>query len=251
MKIEELELGSKIYLGSFAWRGRRPEADIVWFKTSYNNTFMMERYIKTVPFDSPEELNPNETRRNNGTNFYPLSNIHQWLNGSGMDWFKPAHEYDTNSFYMPDDFGFLTAFDEQDLAALEETEIECAVPEGFKRIYGSKYSLKTKVFLPSLKELGVWVDGDRPDEGEQFDIYVDAFFEETTLTRTPSGLAKVNFVECGESQSPVWCREEQKIKPCIRLKGDLEVERAQGQEIYCLQTETKPCDDLYELLSVG
>ena len=250
MKIEELDLGSEIYLGSWSWRGLRARADIVWFKTSYNNTFMMKNYIKAVPFDSPEELNPNETRRNNGTNFYPFSNMHQWLNGSGTDWFKPAHEYDTNSYCMPDDFGFLTRFDEQDLAALEEIEICCAVPDGFKRTYGSKYNLKTKVFLPSLDELGVFAE-DCPDEGERFGIYENAYFEETTLTRSPVGLAKVSFVEYGESQSPVWCREEQKIKPCICLKGDLEVERAQGQEVYCLKTETKSCDDLVELLSVG
>ncbi len=249
--IERLDLGDELSLGLYMKnRGFSRRMELVWKKVSYSNIFMLKGYIRAVSYDSPEDLNPNEAKRNHGTNFYPLSNMHQWLNGSGLDWFKPTHEYDTNSFCMPDDTGFLTLFDEQDLAALEDVTIQCSVPDGYKRLYGTTYDLTTKVFLPSLKELGIWVD-DRPDEGERFDIYEGAYFEGTTLTRSPDGVAKTNYAEYGEAQQAVWCDTAQKITPCICVKGDLEVEKPAGQSVYCIKVPETNCDDLVELLSVG
>ena len=58
-------------------------------------TLVTDNVIGQACLDAPEDKNPNERLRLTGYNYYAFSNLHQWLNAEGEDWFQPAHEYDT------------------------------------------------------------------------------------------------------------------------------------------------------------
>ena len=96
-----------------------------------------------------------------GYNDYAASNVHQWLNGIGPDWFRPAHPKDEppalpdtryqEVAYQTRD-GFLTGFSPR----FREDLLEVQVPylKMTRKDAGELAYVPAKVFLPSRTELG-------------------------------------------------------------------------------------------------
>ncbi|MDN5307960.1 MAG: hypothetical protein PWP16_1323 [Eubacteriaceae bacterium] len=139
-KAGKLELGSEISLGGRIWIAKRKSepAEIV--------TLALKTSLKNMEFDEAEPGNPDEWRADYGNNDYELSNIRQWLNSRGNDWFRKQHEYDA----PPEDYeytnGFLTDFTEKELDAIKKLE------------NGDLF------YLPSVDEVDL-VTGDEFDKG--------------------------------------------------------------------------------------
>lgn len=148
--LRDLPFGAKIVDKNTKYYG----ASIVWLVADHDyyapssTTLVSERILTFKAFDASEPNNPDEWRADFGNNNYKVSNIAQWLNSYGDDWFIPLHNYDKapTSLYVPsrpyaNESGFLTNFSEEFIQNMID-------------------SLVGKVFLLSDEEVGL-ADGKR------------------------------------------------------------------------------------------
>ncbi len=146
-------------------------------------TLISDCIVGQMCYDAAEGRRPKSPGAGNmkefGNNDYGESNIHQWLNASGPNWYKPQSgmdeppvresvRYGENSY--ADKPGFLTGFSDYFMEHLMEVEVPYfrKLPEGG----GEAARLRARVFLPSSAEMGVPEDDD-PYEGERFPIFDD------------------------------------------------------------------------------
>ena len=173
MKLKDLPLNSKIKFGKYAVEDEDPQP-IIWVIADKNHhevdegypkdacTLITEKMIDDTPFDAAEPNNPNNNRKRYGNNFYPVSNIHQWLNSNKLDWYTSQHEYDQSpvtAFVNPDYRaaydkrpGFLYYFSNKELNIILDTTIKIAEDREID-MYSEK-NLTTKIFLLSNIEVG-------------------------------------------------------------------------------------------------
>ncbi len=101
-----------------------------------------------------------------GRSDYELSNLHQWLNAEGKDWYQPTHPtdlgpshenvarwqnmYDSESYnpYL-EKAGFLSVFGNVFRQAIHVSRVESY------KVGGKKVAISARVFLPSVAELGI------------------------------------------------------------------------------------------------
>ncbi len=95
-----------------------------------------------------------------GNNNYAMSNIHQWLNAEGTDWYQPSHDkdeppLDTNLRYGEFPYaeapGFLSGFSPTFRQGILETQVPVLERKGRNR--GQLIHVPAKVFLPSRTEI--------------------------------------------------------------------------------------------------
>ena len=142
-----------------------------------------DQVIAQGAMDAPEPEAPEENFAVTGNNRYVLSNLHQWLNADGMDWYIPSHAFDTppteeNLALRPTLFdpirhnayahqpGFLSRFSPAFRRSLRSSRIPCALPDGS----GVEYT-DALVFSPSAAEIGL--DTGTSPEGTRFPLFAD------------------------------------------------------------------------------
>ena len=124
MKLRELEVGAKVILGSYSVNGQNPEP-ITWLKIGHNDLFISEHILEQMAYDSMEGSAPN------GNTSYPLSNLRQFLNSYGVNWFSKTHDGDEPPESIDDICGFLSYFTEDELKCLflhPETDDLISIP---------------------------------------------------------------------------------------------------------------------------
>ncbi len=192
-KAGKLELGSEISLGGGIWIAKRKT------ETEGIVTLALKTSLKNMEFDEAEPGNPDELRADYGNNDYELSNIRQWLNSRGNDWFRKQHEYDA----PPEDYeytnGFLTDFTEKELDAIKKLE------------NGDLF------YLPSVDEVDL-VTGDEFDKG-------------WVRTRTPSS-SYSSFVRIVNSSGALYFNNAYNgnfgVRPLCNLSSETELEKVDG-----------------------
>ena len=121
-----------------------------------------------------------------GSNLYPLSNLHQWLNSCKRDWYQPAHARDNppSAAYLrygeyPYDQkpGFLCRFSEAFLGHLAVTQIPVIVRTA--RGTGRLATVDAAVFLPSRTEMNKGNEIGIP-EGRPLPIFYDHYIFKAT-----------------------------------------------------------------------
>jgi hypothetical protein len=114
-KIGELELGAEVRLGGMIWIVKRKDEsrNIV--------TIALKESLRYMEFDEAEPGNPDEWVADYGNNIYDLSNIRQWLNSDGENWFSKTHEYDAPPSYA-NKSGFLSRFRKRELKRISHKE---------------------------------------------------------------------------------------------------------------------------------
>jgi hypothetical protein len=134
--------------------------------------------------DAPEENNPNQRLHLTGLNHYAFSNLHQWLNAEGEDWYRSAHEFDAppteeNLAKRPNAYdhhgynayaqkpGFLSWFGADFREAIFESEVPCS-----DRTQASLEFIKAKAFLLSTAEAGIRTT-DPLQEGSKIAVFRD------------------------------------------------------------------------------
>lgn len=220
MTIGEAPVGTKIYLGS--WK----DTDFIWRKVSEDNDFLCEQGTGYRQFDNDEPANSNRNRRTGGNNFFPVSNIQQWLNSTETNWYHPLHEFDTG-YVGYNDQGFLHDFNPEELDCLMDRTIKVAVPLGSRKEHGKVVEMACKVCLPSEMEvLGHCQEEANEVEGVHLPEIMNVINENfgryiTVMTRTAiENSCKVRAFYCG---NPYVEKASNNIipVPMIRLKGDI------------------------------
>ena len=164
--LSNLPIGAKIKFGKHSVNGETAQ-DIIWLVVAKNHsgypansvTLLTEKGIDVRPYDARESSNTDSNRGGYGNNYYPHSNISQWLNSSASsNWYSPQHTYDAPPSSSNVSFGtqyvdrpgFLYNFSSSERNAIPSTTIRCLQPT----IDGGKYAdISAQVFLPSLTEV--------------------------------------------------------------------------------------------------
>ncbi len=192
MKLKDLEIGSRV---------RDAEKDLIFFVAAQDHpgyggtTLFSEKIVELGCLDAAEPEHPAQGRppvfyqaHEYGWNDYAASNVHQWLNGEGEDWYQPSHPYDC----PPQDPylrygevpytrrpGFLTGFSGLFREALLEVEVPFLRRTGLDQ--GELASVRAKVFLPSRTEMGKGDEHGIP-EGKMMPLFYDHSIYRTTMT---------------------------------------------------------------------
>lgn len=125
---------------------------------SNDTSVLISNHIDRLPFDEAEcdfvdkENKSDVMVQRHGYNRYDLSNIRQYLNAEGKDWYKKTHKFDTINPILSNKPGFLS-----NLSREFKMNI---VPVNIKTLKNIKdgsnlYSTKDKVFLASLEQVGL------------------------------------------------------------------------------------------------
>jgi hypothetical protein len=213
MILKDLPIGAKI---------REQKSSVVFLVAAHNHTgysgttLVTDCAIKLAAIDAAEPGNPDEAKQQFGNNFYPLSNIHQWLNANESNWYKPSHEFDAppvteyldhgrldfydvpfysneakfvGDFSYKDDPGFLSWFSPAFVESLHEVEVSCHLEQESGKVNNvppTPYHLKTKAFLLSAAELG-FEDVQPVMEGFCFPLFHDGRMRAVAPTPTAIG----------------------------------------------------------------
>ena len=106
-----------------------------------------------IQFDNDETSNPDSERSSNGSNRWRDSNVRQWLNARGNNWYRKTHEYDEPP-NLYDDFtkypGFIDCFPSDLLPVIAPVKVQTQTAE----IDGGGVDVTYDTFfLPSLEEV--------------------------------------------------------------------------------------------------
>lgn len=182
MQMKKLRIGTKV---------RETKSGIVFLLGEHGHegyegtTLVSDKVIRQVCLDAVEAGNPSKAISRLGNNYYPHSNLHQWLNAEGRNWFKPMHEFDAPPSreniarrFEPwgmkayneydEEEGFLSCFGAGFKDALIESEIPC-----INRKKNVVETVSAKVFCLSMSEVGINPHGDLEEGGKirLFDDY--------------------------------------------------------------------------------
>jgi hypothetical protein len=214
MILKELSIGTRV---------REEKSSLVFLVADHNHTayagtlLITDCAIKLASLDAAEPDNPDKGKKEFGNNYYPLSNIHQWLNSDQADWYRPSHEFDApptvenidqgrldfyeSPFYSEEakflgDYsyksspGFLTFFSREFIESICEVDVPCyKEPAPGQIVHGppDPFMLRTKVFLPSAPEMG-FEKTKTGTEGFRFPLFNDARMR--VVAPTPEAIGK-------------------------------------------------------------
>ena len=202
--ITSLSVGDKIKFGKYQVETETPQ-EIIWKIADKNHngypidsiTLLTEKIIDLRGFDAKEPNNSNNDRQNYGNNRYKDSNIRQWLNKSGSNWFVKSHSADEtpNDVGMAqptgydDKSGFLSCFTAEELSKILDTTLTVAkntVTDG-----GGSETVTDKVFLLSTTETGL-ANENSIAEGSKLALFSDdasriAYLTQQAFSNTLSG----------------------------------------------------------------
>lgn len=235
MKILDMNIGDTLVFGEYTrQRGvpvyRQPTStEIRWSKASDDNCFVARSSVESVPFDETEYHSSNRSRRSHGNNFFPHSNMLQFLNARGDRFFKPAHPNDEPPSIL---YGFLSWFQDWEIELMEKQKLKTIVPTGSKKEFGSKpYEFDCLVSIPSIADVipeNRWYSEEWGVERSNLTM-PECLHSGPVMTRTAvTGSACELWVARGdwEYADDVYANRSMGIVPVIRLRGDTEVVRS-------------------------
>ena len=176
--IADLPIGAKIKFGAYSVNGEAPHK-ICWIKAHRDNTLLSEFLEEQCAFDAAEPNNPDNTCQKRGNCRYSLSNINQFLNAHGTNWYRKTHEHDE----APEDDkmyhgvygyynkpGFLSYFDESEIESIEPTATSTALPTRDTQTTGAVADIiYDSVFIPS--KINLFAGDTDGVEDEQWDLF--------------------------------------------------------------------------------
>lgn len=231
MNIAEIPVGGYLSFGQFLRNGELRPTNLLWRKASEQNEFFVSNGIGKFYADAQEPENASRCRRERGSNFFPQTNICQFLNSDKDDWFEPQHDTDTVAPYMKKHPGFLRLFEQWEREMIVPQEIVTSVPKGFKRQYGEQAKTLLRISMMSRSQL---IGGDDLTEGAQLELFATTrTVPLNLLTRSSigTGLYAIDFRGHFVNRCPA---SEYNITPLVRLNGDCAVEFSIGDDWYTI-----------------
>ena len=173
--ISDIPVGGKLKFGAYSVAGEEPHK-ICWIKVNHDNTLLSEFVEDQLAFDAVESDSPNDSHREDGNSRYSLSNLHQFLNSSEINWFRKTHEYDAppvegtmmhRHMEYRNKPGFLSYFKQWEIDTIDDSEIVTRLPG----IDNEEYeNITAKLFIPSESNAGIHENGDTI-EGEIWELF--------------------------------------------------------------------------------
>lgn len=155
MRIKDIPNGQYLMMGAYNCAVRRigaiPPDDLIWCKLN-ETEFILVNSIRG-PFDYAEYGSTSRSRRRHGNNFYPYSNVHQFLNIDDTSQWKPSHPDDRLHDFYQGMRCFISAFDLNELSIMMEQEYTVTIPCGEKKNYHEPFQMHSIVKLPSVQEI--------------------------------------------------------------------------------------------------
>lgn len=225
MKLKDLPIGSKVKFGSYAKRTNSPALDLKWTKITANGMLVLEPGVLYGTFDAPEQQASNRDRRHHGWNYFPLSNIFQFINSSEAQWFKPQHDADECGYAnYSHDCGFLSSFTSEEIAQIIPHEITVGTPDGARKKYGTRTTQKCLISLPSLSQLNMEFADDylRCEGGEIPALRDDSVFRGWTRSGA-AGTHRVYSKWYRDSIRTGFCNDRECICPMLILNPEIDV----------------------------
>jgi hypothetical protein len=205
--LGNLAVNAKVKLGTIYGK------PIQWAVKSKNHagyptgaiTLVTDKIIKLMASDAREANNGDSNRKNYGNNRHIYSNVRQWLNKAGTNWYAAQHSADAapakadcagyNGYDMI--AGFLSGFTEQEIAALLVTTLavnKASVDGGEQEIYNDK------IFLLSGQEVGFTTD---TAEGSRLDGFTAANTDRLAYP-TADAVANSDYTSSSLNVSAAW-----------------------------------------------
>lgn len=251
MTINDLNIGDKLMFGQAIFDGQpNMVIDLVWKKVAADNTFITADYVARLAADMPEPENSSRDRRERGSNFFPQTNLFQWLNADNTGWFAKAHDTDVAPDYE-DQPGFLSEFVQWEKDAIVPHEVVTVVPEGFRREFGIYHTVNCKVSIPALSEMSGSVDDVYRREGATL-----PYFQSNSRPRMLLRTAVASTLQCIDQYGDFVSRSASQryfIIPKICIKGDMLVsEQTDSDGNHCVLPPegNQSCIDVSELYDV-
>lgn len=208
--VSSLPCGAKVRFGSYCV-GNEGAHSIRWIKVNSADTTLLAEHIEDFrAFDARELDSPQEYRREYGNNRYSVSNIDQFLNSAGDEWYHPQHDTDApptgeltydGTPYLNHP-GFLAYFSEAEIEAIMPTDIVVALPrcDSDDRDYEI---ITRKVFLPSRTNIfGSSVRN--TNEGDRWDYFRNGRNASATATEEAIDNTTLNGAPDDEITSWYW-----------------------------------------------
>lgn len=193
--LSNLPVGAKVKFGKHQVGSETPW-DISWLIVAKNHTgypansvtLFAEKCLDALQYDAPEPNGTMTSRWYDGNSTYSVSNIDQWLNSSGTNWYVNRHTGDSPPDYT-NRKGFLYHFTANERSVILDTTIRSGVYGGNGTLYED---MVRKIFLPSITETEN-SEGNGVKEGYQWAAYVRnpdmkcGMFEQARINSTFSG----------------------------------------------------------------
>ena len=247
MKVKDIQIGERIVFGTHEGE------DIVWRKVSDENDFFAETECGYRPFDVSEPDSTSRARRRHGNNFFPHSNIFNWLNSCNMDWYAQTHEFDRRPFYATSP-GFLWWFTPEEINAMLPMDYEVSVPLGSRKEFGKRHPMRSLVTLPSATQIGAVRYPEEAEGSQLVDLteYLRSNYRFSVMTRT--GVLDASQLYCFRRGLMDTCQADDSVAvhPMIRLTGELTVSDQadmDGLRYTFVQDSREHLDDFYRLIS--
>lgn len=129
LTIADMKIGSRLMFGKYSILPDAEPSPISWLKASNNGDFIAEHCIEYCQYDAAENIEDGSPRTNtyyNGSTDWTTSNIRQFLNSVGENWYEPTHPFDApptrrgwgSSRSIANHPGFLDSFEPYELSAI-------------------------------------------------------------------------------------------------------------------------------------
>ena len=209
--LRDLPIGAKVVDKNTKYYG----VPIVWLVADHDyyapslTTLVSEHILTFKAFDASEPKNPDEGRVEFGNNDYKISNIAQWLNSYGDNWFTPLHTYDkapalgyVSSRPYANESGFLTNFSKDFVQSMKD-------------------SLLSRVFLLSDEEVGL-------ADGKQLALFEN---EEYRKAKPTKECIQIDNLGVDENKPNWWWLRTPSIKcshytRCVNAYGEIRTRSA-------------------------
>lgn len=252
MLISDMRLGGALCLGRhrpYEYGSLQAPIDLFWIKVSRQNEFMLSTRLRCMCFDEPEPAARSREHRASGSNFYPHSIVHQWLNArQETGWYVPSHQNDASTYYRSAS-GFLSSFTDDEYNLLLPRRFIVKTPQGSIRRHGETVEMEALVALPSAIEVtGIAMDSGYELEGNHFEYLKDTSLWANSMTRSAVGPGCiVEAYMSGRTTSrkpPSRCLD---TRPIIQLKDSPIDPECKGNMDYFVISQPNPYDSIDEM----
>lgn len=222
MKYKDLPVGAKFFLGSCRTGYDKVLNDLVWTKVTESGKAVLRPGILGLCFDGIESYRAPIDRANHGWNAYFKSNVHQYLNSTEDDWYKPAHDLDECEYSARKKSGFLSSFSEKERKYLVQFDVTQHTPAGAIKQFGRQVTETVFAALPAEIEFSKMAPC--AEEGELIPLLQDTRVFVGWTRTAGSGVNKARFRECyGDVATDTFCNRTGTICPMIMISDKMPI----------------------------
>ena len=153
MTLGDLSLGEHIIFGSATTYDSNAERQKWQIVSDEEDSYILfnedHHYHNRTPFDIAEPNSQLLGNKSDGYNNWKYSNMRQWLNSKGTQWYEQQHQYDEITDSYNNNAGYMTFFTDEELKYIKDNTIKF-----YDCVDDVERQTIDKVFIPSIQQLG-------------------------------------------------------------------------------------------------